>query len=62
MDIDKISYEQHIEAAIALVKSQKKRNYSAAARKFKLGCRTVERRCEAHVSREQKPTPNTDNF
>jgi hypothetical protein len=45
-----MSYEQRMEAALASLDAQEKPNYSAAARKFKLGRTAVARRYEGKTT------------
>ena len=54
MDLDKMSYEQRIEAAMASLNAQKKPNYAKAARDWNLGRTAVGRRFEGKtVSRAE---------
>jgi hypothetical protein len=50
MDVDKMSYEQRMEAAMALLDAQLKPNVSLTARKFKLGRTAVGRRFEGKTT------------
>jgi hypothetical protein len=44
MNTDNMSYEQRMEAAVASLKAQKRQNFNATARKFKLGHTAVSHR------------------
>jgi hypothetical protein len=50
MNVNKMSYEQRMEAAVASLKAQEKPNFSATAREFNLGRTAVARRFEGKTT------------
>jgi uncharacterized caspase-like protein len=54
IDVDNMSYEQRMKAALASLDAQKKRNYAKTAKQWKLGRTAVQRRYKSKaVSRAE---------